>query len=118
MMTLNNYVFEMNPSEMTVIQPARTISFVQTYDSIAVFSWGVSIVGKAIGLKWDWLSVSQFDQLQSILEGDEQVSFFPEIDSGTTYMVEVLGLDGKYHMSQGGSGNYRTEVFLKLLIIS
>lgn len=117
-MALGNYTFDKNPSEMTVVKNDRIVSFVRTYESVAVFSWGTTIAGKQLYLKWGGMTTAQFNELQTLLEADAQVEFFPDIDSGTSYIVEIIDLDGHYHISQSDAAEYRTDVSLQLLVIS
>jgi hypothetical protein len=112
------------PLEMTIIKKERTTSAVRTYSKVAVFSWGVSIIGKTIELYWPAMSTTLFNSLQAVYEGDVPVTFLPMLDdsSGSSsssevdYMVEVMSLDGQYHIKTNGV--YRKEVRMSLLIIS
>jgi hypothetical protein len=110
------------PAEMTIIKKERTTSSVKTYSRVAVFSWGVSIVGKTIELYWPAMTTVLFDSLQSVYEGDVPVTFLPMLDdsssssSDTDYIVEVLSFDGQYHITTNGA--YRKEVRMTLLIMS
>lgn len=118
MMSLGGYTFERNPSDMTVIKNGKIISSVLTYSSVAVFSWGTYIIGKTLDLRWKGMSLTQFNQLQALYEADVSVVFFPDIDSGTTYTVEIMKFTGDYHLSQSDAADYRVNVEMDLLILS
>jgi lipase chaperone LimK len=117
-MSLGGYTFEKNPSEMTVIKSGKIIASVLTYSSVAVFSWGTLIAGKTLDLRWKGMSLTMFEQLQTLYEADASVAFFPDIDSGTTYTVEIMKFNGDYHLSQSDAADYRVNVEMDLLILS
>ena len=123
MMSLGSYVFAVNPADLTgMFTKERSSAHVKTYASVGFFSWGVSIVGKVITLEWEYMPRSMFDSLQTLLETDSMLILNPDLESGKTYYVEIVRLDGKYYQTQGnvidGTDAYRKDVRLELLIMS
>lgn len=119
-MSIGTLTFKHNPSEMTVIKKDRITAVKETYSSVAFFSWGPMIVGKVIDLFWPFMSIDDFSDLEAIVEADAQVVFNPQDDSAKTYNVQILALDGKYHVTAStldGSG-YRKDVRLSIVIMS
>lgn len=122
-MILGGYTFVRNPSIYApphLMTPVKTIASVDTYDSIAVFSWGVSIVGKKLTFTWRYLPDSQYQALRSLFVADTSTVFDPQDGSGSTYNVELTALDGRYHykLNSGGGDVWRSDVSLDLLILS
>ena len=119
-MQLGAYPFDWLPSDMTIIKPDKYCSEVLTYSSIGFFSWGVTIVGKRITLRWNYMSVAQYEALHTLYAADVPVVFDPDDESHSTYNVEVIGLKGEYHIYPeiDASGIFRKNVSLELLILS
>lgn len=108
------------PSDMTLLRPKLRNAFLETFSSIAYFSWGATIVGKQIDLSWSMLLSTQFDALDVVYAADETVVWDPSIPgSSATYNVKILDLDGKYFLSQESSARFhRRDVQMSLLIMS
>ncbi len=118
-MVLGGYTFADEPSDMTFIQKDRSVSFQQTYNSVAVFSWGTSYVGKVLELTWLGMTTSQYASLTALYIADASVVFDPQDGSGKTFNVEILSLDGKYFIDlENIAGNHRLDVKMELLIMS
>jgi len=103
-----------NPTSMTLVRPDKKNAVVETYSSVAYFSWGASIVGKIIELVWDFMSTSNFTSLDALFTADAVVVFNPQ--TGTTYNVNILSLDGEYFL--GVQDDLRKNVKMQLLIMS
>lgn len=112
-MTLGSYTFWRNPNRFTIPKQERHTAVVQTYANIAFFSWGL-FYGQTVVLEWDILAESAFDSLQGLLEDDIEIEWDPQ--TGTTYDVEVIRLDGIYVESALEDAPYRRDVKLELLI--
>ncbi len=119
-MILGTYTFDWLPTTMTMVKPDKYCADVLTYESVSFFSWGMAIVGKKITLKWNYMSVDQYESLHALYAADEQVVFNPDDGSGETYNVEITNLQGEYHVypDVDASGIYRKNVGLELLIMS
>lgn len=123
MMSLGSYTFAVNPAELTgMFKKERCSAHVQTYASVAFFSWGVSVIGKVITLEWEYMPRTMFDSLQGLVEADETLILNPDLESSKTYNVEIVSLNGKYYQTQGNTIDtqvaYRKDVKLELLIMS
>ncbi|NPU84371.1 MAG: hypothetical protein HPY65_07765 [Syntrophaceae bacterium] len=117
--TLGTLTFAQNPDTMTLIKKDRDVAWVKTYTSVAIFTWGSSYEGKKLDLAWSYMETSEFDDLEDIQDADAQVVFDPQDDSGKTFNVEILALDGEYHLYlDDDTGHYRKNVKLTLLIMS
>lgn len=120
LISIGTFTPEMNPGQMTVIRAEKKVSVVETYSSVAYFSWGTSIVGKVIEMTWNWMSGDKFNALDVLYAADAVVVFDPNDTRGLTFNVNILSLDGEYLMGGGGvsSTAIRTNVRLQLLIMS
>jgi hypothetical protein len=118
-MVLGTLTFEENPSEIDLLIPDRISSEVGTLESVAFFSWGVTLIGKKISLKWSTLPSEQFDDIQALIAADAAVVFDPEDGLENTYNVEIKKCTGKYFKSLDVSATVRRkDVELVLLILS
>jgi hypothetical protein len=115
-MVLDSYTFTKNPSEATLPNKHRLGHEVETIGGIEFFSWGATIVGKKITLKWDYMLTAQFNSLQTILDGDAEVTFQP--GDGNTFNVQVLRLNGAYFLDNESGAELRKSVTLEMIIIS
>ncbi|MFA5423034.1 MAG: hypothetical protein WC374_04185 [Phycisphaerae bacterium] len=118
-MVLGGYTFAVQPSKMTLIEKDRSVAHVQTYSSVAFFSWGVDYDGKTIELFWASMPTSQYASLRAIYEADAQVVFDPQDGSSKTFNVQMLPMSGEYfiHLSNA-TGHRRLNVKIPLLIMS
>jgi hypothetical protein len=108
-----------NPTDLTLIRADKTCAAQQTYSSVAFFSWGASIIGKEIELLWNWMEADDFAALDALYAADAPVVFDPQDGGGKTYNVEIMALDGKYHMEFGTvSTVMRRDVTMTLLMLS
>jgi hypothetical protein len=114
-MALGAYAFANNPAGFPIIGKKRAATHVETIGGVEFFSWGVFVAGQKVELSWNWMTPAQFTALNQILEADAQVVWNPQ--TGTTYNVQVLKLDGEFHGDLSGSAHYRKNVKLTLLII-
>lgn len=119
-MTLGNYTLTYYPSAFTPPRPVRSNAHIETMESVAHFSWGVSIVGKIIEMEWNYMPSIQFDLLDAIFQADAEVIWDPGIPyQGDTYNVEILDFTGEYHESvDSGSEIWRKNCKMTLLIMS
>ncbi len=116
---LGTLTFAKNPSSMTIIRPYRLCSFLLTYSSVAFFTWGVSVIGKVVELKWNAMAIADYEDIQDLWEADAEVIFNPQDGEALTYDVQILDLQGEYlrGIADGDTG-IRKNVVLKLLILS
>jgi len=77
-MKLGDYTFGWNPDRFTLPHAEKSAGKVQTYSSVAFFSWGVSPIGKEISIEWDWMSVDQYERLRTLFEANAAVVWDPE----------------------------------------
>lgn len=117
-MILDLYTFAKQPGDMTLLEKDKHADTLLTYASVAYFSWGVSIVGKVINMKWGGMTTTQFNTLQTKYEADVQVVFDPQDGNGKTYNVEIIRLKGDYHLSLLTSATHKINVGMDLVIIS
>lgn len=119
-MVLSTTTFALDPFSMDMIRPEKICKAALTYSSVHYFSWGATIVGKQIELRWNGMPSTMFDALDTIYKNDTVVVFNPNIPGSTeTYNVNLLDLQGQYFISQESSSNYyRTNCKLRLLIMS
>jgi len=116
-MQLGSYTFTQNPCEpMPVITEERRAKSIKTLGGVAFFSWGTFIQGQEVPLNWTSIPTAQYTQLLSLLNADAVLVWDPE--NGSTYNVEILSLNGDYHLSTGAGASYRKNVKMVLLIMS
>lgn len=113
-------IFAQDPGNMTLIKSDKICSYAKTYDSVAYFSWGKSIIGKEIALGWNAMPSTMFDSIDTFIGAETTVIWAPEITGSTvTYEVNILGFDGAYWISPESSAAYhRRNCSLRLLIMS
>jgi hypothetical protein len=116
--SINAYTLIDQPNEMTPVRADRSIAYELTLSSVAFFSWGSSIVGKEITLSWNYMTATEFASLDAIYQADTEVVFDPQAGDSKTYNVQVISLDGTLVRKISGTGAYRTDVKMVLLIMS
>lgn len=118
-MIIGTVTLKANPSEITVIRAKKRNAAKETYNSVAYFSWGASIIGREISLKCDYMEADDFAALDAIYQADLPIVWDPQDGSGHTYNVEMTELDGEYHLGFGvTSAVLRKNVTITLLILS
>jgi hypothetical protein len=119
-MSLGAYTFDQHPSDIDEMMKAvKRSASVETYESVAYFSWGTTLVGKTITMTWDWMSCDQYDALDTLYQADASVVFNPQDGSAATWNVEIVSLSGKYNFGlTHDDTDYRREVKLQILIIN
>jgi len=119
-MILSTTTFAQDPADMDIIKADKICSHVLTYDGVQFFSWGSTIVGKTIELRWNAMPSTQFDALNTLIASDTTMIFNPAITGSTqTYEVNLVGLDGAYFLDTESSANYwRINCKLRMLIMS
>lgn len=117
-MRLGPYDFEWNPTQYTIPEEGKSYSVVQTYESVAFFSWSTTIVGKEILLEWDRMKEAQWDELQTLLETDQQQLWTPISGESVAYNVEMCQLDGRFMDFALHDAPYRDGVKLLMVVIN
>lgn len=119
-MILGDYTLTHYPYDFTIPRPVRSNAHVETYESVAHFSWGFFTAGKIIELIWNYMPSDQFDSLDAVFQDDEEVVWEPGTEEGeTTYNVQILDFIGDFHESVGSSSEiWRKNCKMTLLIMS
>ena len=88
------------PTRFTIPKSVRSNAYVQTYSSVAHFSWGFFIIGKEIQIGWDYLPSEDFDDLDLVFQQDEEIVWDPDVPGlGKTFNVQILNFTGDYFES-------------------
>ena len=116
MMVLDGYTFTLNPETCEMPIKEKRANTVKTLDGAAYFSWGAILPGIVLTLKWKYMSVAMFSQLETKNEDDDQIVFNP--GSGTSYNVEIQSLKGAWFLDQTAGAQFRKDVSLELVIMS
>lgn len=117
--SIGTVTLDHNPTRMTLVRQEKSCAQVQTYEGVAFFSWGASIVGKGIELEFSYVDSAIFDDLDDLYKADAAVVFNPQDGSSKSYNVEITRLDGEYHRTLDfTSGHLRKNVRITLLILS
>ena len=113
-----SYDFTLLPHKMTMIGKDRACAAVETYTSVAFFSWGTSIVGKVIDFTWNAMPGDMWGKLETFYENDAPLTWTP--DNTKTYTVEMIALNGSYYIGyvDTDSNALRIDVTMSLLILS
>jgi hypothetical protein len=114
--SLGGYTFAVNPANATLPVKRRMGLPVETLTGVEMFSWGVIITGAKITLEWEFIPTAEFDSLEALYVADAVVAFNPE--NGHTYNVEILSLEGAYHLYSTNVSPYRKDVKMELMIIA
>ena len=119
-MSISTTTFAFDPSDMTILKSDKVCSYIKTYSSVVYYSWGSTITGKVIDLKWNAMPSTMFDAIDILINTDTTMIWTPNIPGSTkTYKVNLVGLDGSYFISQESSSKYyRKDCNLKILIMS
>jgi hypothetical protein len=116
-MVLGVLTFLWKPTTMNVILPKRSNAVLETYTTVAFFTWGTFITGKTLQLQWDMMETGQFDDIVDLVEDDVEMEFDP--GEGVTYQVQITDFDGAYFKDLSAAGkSFRKDVRLSLVIIS
>lgn len=117
MMKLGGYTFDWNPDEMTIPERYRSISEVDTYGGSAIFIWDLLLQGAPIVLKWDWMSIDQYNHLKAKYNAGETVEFNPDT-GGSSYNVIITSFRGEYFRVLHSDMEYRRRVSMGMSIRS
>ena len=118
-MVFDSYTLVRQPNYMTILHDDRDISYVKTHSSVHTFSWGLSMVGKEVEIRWNYMPTTQYAELLDIYQDDDSFSFNPNDSEGYTYTVEMLTLTGEYlvHLTDT-STHMRQNIIMSLLVLS
>lgn len=118
-MSIGGYTLDSNPSGISgIIKPDLHNTVKLTYESYAYFSWGKTIIGKTISLTWKFLTLAEFNTLNTKYEADASIVLDPQDGSGKTYNIRILSFDSAYHVQFSGADTYRKDAKMVLLIES
>lgn len=115
-MILDGYTFTLNPEKCGMPMKEKRADSIKTLGGAAYFSWGAVLAGMIIKLKWSFMPVAMFTQLETKNENDDQVVFNP--GSGISYNVEIQNLKGAWFLDQTAGATHRRDVELELVIMS
>lgn len=117
---IGSHTCTLDPMRMTMVRHDKSCAHVQTYDSVAYFSWGTSLVGKEILLEWPVMDAAEFATLDAIFQADASFTFNPNDGLGTdTYTVEMTSFTGDYWRGRGVTTHEtRKNVKMTLLILA
>ena len=117
-MIIGGYTLLENPEEYPDIIPQKSTATLNTYGGAAFFSFGLFTAGQILSYKWPYMSVTDFDAINTIYQSDLPVLFDPEDGRGETYSVEIISpFDGKYFVDPSQDQEYRKDVTLLLFIV-
>ncbi|RQW89934.1 MAG: hypothetical protein EHM79_02180 [Geobacter sp.] len=119
LISIGSWTPSSNPSNIPLIRPKKPVATVETYSNVGYFSWPPLIAGQEIPLIWDFLPADEFVSLDALYVADAVLVFNPNDDQGKTYNVNLIALDGEYHILRNNvSTTFRKNVTLALLIMS
>ena len=115
-MRLGPVDFDWNPTQFTIPKKGKSYSVVETYTTVAFFSWGVTSIGQQISMEWEMMPEQQFDDLQQLLDNDINYLWTPVSGEAGSYDVEILDLQGKYMEKSIHDAPYRVDVKLVVML--
>ena len=104
------------PIDLTIPRPKTYIAIMQTYTGIKVYNWGSILAGKELDLKWDVMTKTLFDSLDTLYQAGASVVFNPDLVSGKTFNVVISDFEGK--LIYGQDLTKRIDCTMKLIIES
>jgi hypothetical protein len=113
---LGTYTFAMNPTDMSMVKAKRLVNPIETLGGLETFSFGIFYAGQRVALKWNYMPVAMWTQLLDLEDDDASKVFTP--GDGRTYNVQILSLNGEYHIDQASSAVWRKNVELVLVVES
>lgn len=114
-MKIGDIDLEYLTDDCTLPRPQKSISAIQTYGGVQVFSWGMLLPGVRVTLNWDLMSTAEFNALDALYAQEGTVLWDSGIQS-KKYNVNILNFDGK--LIDGGDCEYRKNVEMEVVIIS
>lgn len=117
---IGSHTCTLDPMRMTMVREDKACAHVQTYDSVAYFSWGTTLVGKEILLEWPVMDAAEFAALDAIFQADASFTFNPNDGVTTdTFTVEMTSFTGDYWRGRGTTTHEtRKNVKMTLLILA
>jgi hypothetical protein len=116
-MILGGYTFTHNPNSMDKsLEPELITSAMDTWESVAYFSWPATNVGKRVTLIWGLMTVEQYTALQAKWVADTPHTFQP--NAVLNYSVMIMNLQGQYFLNLDTAKSFRKDVKLELLFLT
>lgn len=78
-MILGSYTFEHDPDRWTPPRAKISNAVLETYSSVAYFSWGATIIGLQILMEWDKMTCDQFNRLDLLYQADASITWAPAV---------------------------------------
>lgn len=113
---LGAYTFGWNPDTMDIPESAKVVAEEKTYKGSAIFQWPALIEGQPVTMKWDWMSIAQYNSLRTLYLSPDVITWDPQYLG--TYQVIVTSLKGTYIKVSLNDIAYRESVELTLNIRS
>lgn len=113
-MRLGAYGFEWNPDTVTVPETKKTVAVQDTYNGSALFQWPPITEGMQVDLKWEWMSIGQYNSLRAKYLVTEEIVWWPSASS--KFMVVPVVLDSSYFETSLDDAPYRKDVTMRLSI--
>lgn len=119
-MKIANYSLIWYPKSenVEIIRPKKPNAVVETYDSVAYFSWTPILAGQKLSFEWDNMSVEQFDALDVLYQADNQVVLDLLGDGTKQYNVMITDLNGTYFFIYEDNFVHRRNIKMELLVMS
>lgn len=113
---LGSYTMEFDPDEMDIPEAKKTVAGVDTYTGSAVFQWPAIIQGQLVTLRWNWVSIAQYNAMNAMYLSMDTVTWNPQYAG--TYQVIIESFKGTYFEVHLDDLAYREEVEMVLNIRS
>lgn len=114
--SIGDLTFAIDPNLMSIPESKKSVATVETYTGSVIFQWGAILEGVEIELKWKWMDLTFYNALRTKYLTTDSYVWDP--DTGDTYNVIIVGLDGAYFEEALGKIIYRKDITLRMSIRS
>lgn len=112
--SLDGIQFYDDPLTCTIPEPRKTVSVLHTYSGSAIFQWPALLQGSIVVLKWDWMPLSDYNNLFLHYTNLQTIVWANAI--GNNYTVVVSDIKGTYFKAALEQLAYRKDIELTLNI--
>lgn len=104
---------------MTIPEGEKEVAEVKTFGGSQIFEWPITIVGKEVTLKWDFMKLGQYNALRRMYYNNGvEYTWDPEETGGGTYSVIIKKCTGEYFKNLLNDSIYRKDVVVVMSIRS
>ena len=114
--SIGDLTFAIDPNLMDIPESKKSVATVDTYTGSVIFQWDAILEGVEVELKWNWMTLAFYTALRTKYLTTDAYVWDP--DTGDTYNVIMINLDGSYFEEALSKIAYRKDITLRLSIRS